>query len=219
MSKNSHPVGHRNTPEIPSSEMSSAELASPTTSPCSGLGYMLALHYSDQITGSTVNLLSLMCLATKIGGVRVVEPLILSSTFGVNGSKNWTEQLKFRDIINLTGFEEYVLKKHYNKFVPYETFMKDAPRKVILVQYRYPCGDQKMWNKARDFCDTNGFELAGKACVSYGKEALTLDMLENQHFKKSEGVVLFEVFGGIDRERRYRLDVRNTKCDRSGGAW
>ena len=70
---------------------------------------------------------------------------------------------------------------------------------------------------ARDFCDTNGFELVGKACVSYGKEALTLDMLENQHFKKSEGVVLFEVFGGIDRERRYRLDVRNTKCDRSGG--
>ena len=41
---------------------------------------------------------------------------------------------------------------------------------------------------ARDFCDTNGFELVGKACVSYVKEALTLDMLENQHFKKSEGV-------------------------------
>ena len=84
-----------------------------------------------------------MCLATKIGGVRVVEPLILDPTLGVNGSKSWTEQLKF-SLFDITVFEEHVSNKHFNKFVPYKTFMKDAPHKVLLVQYRYPCGGQRM---------------------------------------------------------------------------
>ena len=39
--------------------------------------------------------LSLMCLATRFGGVRVVEPVVVNSDLGVNGSKSWTEQLNF----------------------------------------------------------------------------------------------------------------------------
>ena len=222
--ENNHSVGRTDVPEISSSEVSSTELASPSISPRSRLGYVLAFFYSDQLTGTVTNLLSLMCLATRFGGVRVVEPFVVNSDLGVNGSKSWTEQLNFRDIFDITVFEEYVLKKHFNQFIPYQTFIKDAPRKVLLVQYRYPCGDQTVWSMARDFCDMNGFELVGKVCLNYGREkTFTIDMLENQiysHFNKTEVVVLFEMYGGIvngrySSNREYRIAAKNMRCDRN----
>ena len=222
--ENNHSVGRTDAPEISSSEVSSTELASPSISPRSGLGYVLAFFYSDQLTGAVTNLLSLMCLATRFGGVRVVEPFVVNSDLGVNGSKSWTEQLNFRDIFDITIFEEHVLKKHFNQFIPYQTFIKDAPRKVLLVQYRYPCGDQTVWSMARDFCDMNRFELVGKVCLNYGrKKTLTIDKLENQiysHFNKTEVVVLFEMYGGIVKmqyspDRQYRISAKNTRCDRN----
>ena len=215
-----HSVERTDAPEISSSGVSSTELASPSISPRSGLGYVLAFSYSDQLTAAVVNVLSLMCLATKFGGVRVVEPFVVNSNLGVNGSKSWTEQLKFRDIFDITLFEEHVSKKHFNQFIPYQTFIKDAPRKVLLVQYRYPCGDQTVWNMARDFSDMNGFELVGKVCLNYGREkSFTIDMLENQiysHFNKTEVVVLFEMYGGIveTRNKAYRIAAKNTTCGR-----
>ena len=143
-------------------------------------GYVLAFMYSDQLTGGAVNLLSLMCLATELGEVRVVEPFVVNSDFGLNASKRWTEQLKFRDINDISIWKRYTSTKHYNPLVSYETFIKDAPRKVLLVQYRYPCGDQTVWSMARDFCNMNGFELVGKVCLSYGREkTFTIDVLEN----------------------------------------
>ena len=221
--ENNHSVGRTDAPEISSSEVSSTELASPSIFPRSGLGYVLAFSYSDQLTAAVVNLLSLMCLATRFGGVRVVEPFVVNSDLGVNGSRSWTEQLKFRDIFDITLFEEHVSKKDFNQFIPYETFIKDAPRKVLLVQYRYPCGDQTVWSMARDFCNMNRFELVGKVCLNYGREkTFTIDMLENQiysHFNKTEVVVLFEMYGGIieaqySSDKAYRIAAKNTTCDR-----
>ena len=218
--ENNHSVERTDAPEISSSKVSSTELASPSISPRSGLGYVLTFSYSDQLTAAVVNVLSLMCLATKFGEVRVVEPFVVNSNLGVNGSKSWTEQLNFRDIFDITLFEEHVSKKHFNQFIPYQTFIKDAPRKVLLVQYCYPCGDQTVWNMARDFCDMNGFELVGKVCLNYGREkSFTIDMLENQiysHFNKTEVVVLFEMYGGIveTRNKAYRIAAKNTTCGR-----
>ena len=195
----------------------------PSASPRSGLGYALTFTYFDQLTAAAVNLLSLMCLTTKFGGVRVVEPFVVNSDFGLNASKKWTEQLKFRDINDISVWTNFVSAKHYNQFVPYETFMQDAPRKVLLVQYYYPCGDQTVWNMAREFCDSNGFELVGKVCLRYGREkTFTVNMLRNQiysHFKRTDVVVLFEIYGGIEGghytgSRTYRLYGRGTKCDR-----
>ena len=187
-------------------------------------GYVLALKYSDQLTGGAINLLSLMCLATEFGGVRVVEPFLVNSDFGLNASKRWTEQLKFRDINDISVWREYVSKKHYNPLVSYTTFMKDAPRKVLLVQYYYSCGNSRVWKIAREFCDSNGFELIDNVCLTYGEETtFTVDTLNEQIYslyKPSEVVVLFEIFGGIVRQeysgmRAYRLSVRDTRCERA----
>ena len=181
------------------------------------------MKYRDQLTGGALNLLSLICLTTKFGGVRVVEPFLVNSDFGLNTSKRWTEQLKFSDINDISMWKEYTSTKHYNPLVSYEIFTKDAPRKVLLVQYYYPCGDHTVWSMAREFCDSNGLELVGKVCLRYDREKIfTIDMLENQiysHYKKTEVVVLFEMYGGIveqqySGERTFRLSARDTKCSR-----
>ena len=186
-------------------------------------GYILAFKYHDQLTGGAVNLLSLMCLATEFGEVRVVEPFVINSEFGWNASQKWTEQLRFRDINDISMWNKYTSTRHYNPLVSYETFIKDAPHKVLLVQYRYLCGNQTVWNMAREFCDSNGFDLVGKVCLKYGREKVfTIDMLENQiysRFDKREVVVLFETYGGIieaqySSEKPFRLSVRNTNCGR-----
>ena len=187
-------------------------------------GYVLVFKYYDQLTGGAVNLLSLMCLATKFGGVRVVEPFVVNSDFGLNAStEKWTEQVKFGDINDMTVWENYTSTKHYNPLVSYDSFIKNAPRKALLVQYYYPCGDQTVWNMARKFCDSTGFELIGKVCLKYGREkTLTINMLENQIYSsvnKTEVVVLFEIYGGIEEQlyssnKAYRIYARNTTCDR-----
>ena len=66
-------------------------------------------------------------------------------------------------------WEQYVASKNYtvSKLTPYETFIEDPP-KVILVQYFYPCGDERILNLTKMFCETNGFELVRKVCLNYG---------------------------------------------------
>ena len=74
------------------------------------------------------------------------------------------------------------------------------------------------------FCKFNGFELTGKICISYNQNKwLTLEILKKQlysHYKKSEVVILFDVYGGIVKgqysyEKGYRLYVKeDTDCDR-----
>ena len=61
---------------------------------------MFALEFSDQGTGSFVNMMSLMCFASQIGGVRVVEPFMVRSLLGLNVRANWTEEVKFRDVFD-----------------------------------------------------------------------------------------------------------------------
>ena len=190
-------------------------------------GYILALKYSDQLTGGAINLLSLMCLATEFGEVRVVEPFLVNSDFGMNASKKWTQQMKFRDVYDISVWTKYVSAKNYNRLVPYQTFIKNAPDKVLLVQYHHPCGDQKVWNTARQFGRSNGFELIGILCLTYGaEEAFTVDMLRKQIYSEyhpAEVVVLFDLYGGIvdtlsSATKAYRLSVSDSKCGRNAYA-
>ena len=190
-------------------------------------GYILALKYSDQLTGGALNMLSLMCLATEFGEVRVVEPFLVNSDFGLNASMKWTKQIKFRDVYDISVLTRFASGKHYNHLVPYQTFIKNAPSKVVLVQYHHPCGSEKVWNTARAFCRSNGFELIGVLCLTYGEEeAFTVDTLRKQIYSQyhpAEVVVLFDLYGGIVDElssatKGYRLSVSDTQCGRNAFA-
>ena len=192
----------------------------------SGFGYLLSMHFSDQMTSAVPNVASLMCVASEWGGLRVVEPFLTTeNTFGLDATKEWRKELTFSDVYNISIWEQYVASKKYtvSKLTPYETFIEDAPPKVILVQYFYPCGDKSILNLTKIFCETNGFELVRKVCLKYGaKKKLSLNEFKDQiysHFKPTEVVVLFEWYGGFELgeysvKSRWRLFVDFKRCTR-----
>ena len=98
----------------------------------SGNGYMFALGYSDQGTGSFTNLMSFLCLAGKLGGIRIVEPFMVGSFLGINVSKNWREEVKFGDLFDAGVANRYAKKNHFSELVPFEEFLEDAPASCWL---------------------------------------------------------------------------------------
>ena len=122
------------------------------------IGYILTLAYADQITGATVNLRCLICLAKELGGVRVVEPLVYGSLIGVNASSNWSKQLKFSDLFDMTVWQKWQKSLSHvgNQLVPFEIFLKNSPRKIVLVQYYctglsacQPCGHEDVMKRLK----------------------------------------------------------------------
>ena len=187
-------------------------------------GYMLALSYSDQITGSVANVRSLICLAKKIGGVQVVEPFVAGSHLGMNISANWTDQVKMMDIFDSEVFKH----DKFSELVSFETFLQNAPRKLLMVQYCHasfcrPCKDEGLIKKTRAFCEWNGLELVGVECVDFKKEKiLSLTAIKTHlysKYSKSEVVILFELYGGIrnivyDPHYSYRFFSNVRECTR-----
>ena len=47
-------------------------------------GYFVAQRFSGQLTAGVQNILSLQCLASKVGGVAVIEPMLISSYYGTD---------------------------------------------------------------------------------------------------------------------------------------
>ena len=192
-------------------------------------GYMLVLSYSDQITDATgTNLRSLLCLAKRMGGVRVVEPFIYGSYLGLNVSANWTRELRMTDVFDYGVWKQKTPFKKYGDFVPFQTFMADAPRKLVVVQYCtgldicHPCGHEDIISKGRIFCELNDFQLAGHECLTYGREKkLSLSSIETQlysNYSKSEVVLMFDLYGGtVNRAYIERNGYRlfSSECIRS----
>ena len=189
-------------------------------------GFFMAFSFSDQLTGSVYNLNSLMCLATKLGGIRVVEPFIVHAEFGLNASMDWTKEIRFRDVYDLDQWTQHIQKMHYPQFVPFDIFLKEAPRKVLLVETGFlPCGNRMLWNRCQVFCDINGFQLVSKVCLDYKNgNAYTLKSLRQQiysQYKPEEVVVIFDKYGGINWAQRkgpepYRIYAKLGACGRSG---
>ena len=201
--------------------------------PKSGDGYMFALTFGDQGTGSFINLASFLCFISKLGSVRIVEPFMVTSALGQNVSANWEEETKFSDVFDIEKFNSFALSRYYSPLVPYKTFLEDAPRKLLVAQCKCSgvnscrsCGHQDVIEKGRIFSKHNGFDFVGHVCLDYGPKGLmNITELENQiytDFKKSEVVVMFPRFGGVDDGRfsqkmGYRLFLSLPACSRSRG--
>ena len=190
-------------------------------------GYFVVLHYTDQITGAVTNLKSLMCLAKKIGGVEVVEPFVRGSRLGLNVSANWTQEMKMMDIFNYEVWNKAVSFSKFGRLVPFKTFLRNAPRKVVLVQYCfkscYPCGHGHVISQGKMFCEMNNFELIGHECLTYRKRDIhdlaSIKAFLYSKYKKSEVVIVFDTFGGINTARNrggkdFRFEANIWQCSR-----
>ena len=193
------------------------------------VGYFLALDFSDQGTGSYINIISFLCFASELGGVRVVEPFLVGSVFGQFVHATEAEETKFSDVFDYDVFKSFVLSKNYSPPVSYDTFLKNAPRKLLLAQYQCfgerckSCGHEDVLEKGRMFSEMNGFEMVGHVCLKYRHNwTLTYTEIEQQlyaTYNRSEVVVLFVRFGGIQAGRfngkgGYTLLMSPTSCDR-----
>jgi len=106
-------------------------------------GYVMALGYSDQMTGSLPNLLSMQCWAKSLGpNVRVVEPFIRTSMLGLdflhlidtNNMNNKTiklDSVKLSDVYNRLQWDKFASK--YAPLVDWDDFVQNAPRKMIII--------------------------------------------------------------------------------------
>ena len=192
----------------------------------SGMGYWISLDSIDEGTGGFTNLMSFMCLASSVGGVRVVEPFLFGSLVGQNVSANWTGEVPFSEVFDTSEFHKYAKSHGFSSLVPFRTFLKDAPRKVLIGQYKCThfskcrtCGHKDVLELGRIFAKLNGFEMVGHACMDYRSTGkMTLEEFTSQlysTYNKSEVVVIFPIFGGVNSFKEgFRLFLNLPKCTR-----
>ena len=203
------------------------------------IGYVMALHYSDQMTGGAVSLVSLQCWANSLGPrVRIVEPFLRTAVLGVDdrhrishhdvGDAGAGESVKFSDVFDAEHWRQQTRK--YTQFVSWNEFVKNARHlKAIIVeracrgkQKCMECGDKRsddLLLSIQGLTDMCGFEVVRKVCYPRGN-------ITNSEFKKliygnysaQEVVVIFNFWGGIDMDStsQWRLPVLDmmSQCSR-----
>ena len=121
----------------------------------SDMGYALATHYSDQLTGSTLNVISLQCWASTLPGkIRVVEPFLhYGSVLGFNlnpypdniikhtkhASPQYNEEhelentVKVSDVFDVIEWSNFISAQRFAPFISWSYFIQHAPRQLIIV--------------------------------------------------------------------------------------
>ena len=202
----------------------------------SSLGYIMALHYSDQLTGSCANVFNLQCFAGHhLDNVYVVEPfLLMTSVLGTNLSSynNWhnlpTENsVKLSNIFDIKAWSNYSDSRHYSPLVSWESFIQKHPTFMILVYHTWnlECNhqdhlDKVMIDATKNFVQENGFEIVRHVCLDFRKIGVIspkslVDKIYGP-YNPSSVVVIFNVWGGIilDKVTNFRLGVSGTHCNR-----
>ena len=195
-------------------------------------GYVLALNYSDQMSGSSMNLVSLQCWAKESNlDLLVVEPYIIQSWFGASlrtGEEGLRDNaVKMSDIFDIDVWQKYAEKKGYSSLASWERFISRAPRKLIIaVQPPHGHCDEKMddlRSRVSPFAKEHGFSVVRKVCINFFKTG-KIQMVEKSEFindlygnySASEVTVLFRRWGGINdhsAELR-RMLIHGSKCSR-----
>ncbi len=198
------------------------------------VGYVMASNYSDQMTGSAANVVSLQCWASTLGtDVRVVEPFVRHSLLGVNlyaasnASAPETENnsVRLRDVFDIKEWERKT--NSMAPIVTWDHFINHSKRKLILVDRECPnkkcmdC-DQQFINSSKEFADRFHFTIVRRVCFPRR-------VLNESDFKKLvyadnslRGVtVIFNSWGGVAAhgDLEFRVGISGhlvNKCQRSG---
>ena len=206
----------------------------------SEFGYVLALSYYDQLTGSVANLLSLQCWAHSLGpGVVVVEPFLKGAVLGVdaahlssnssNTQGSVRESVTLYDVYSQKQWEEFT-SKNFAAMVSRDYFVSNAPRKLIIV-------DQVCYGKKRGKCmvcnkrsekflqsvevlkGRYGFTEVRRACYPVDELVKRGDFREliYQGYSPDKVVVVFNNWGGIQTANfLFRTGITGMqRCDRN----
>lgn len=199
-------------------------------------GFVMVSHYSDQMTGASLNLLSLQCWASKLQGqVQVVEPfLVKGSKFGFDlqrvSSANQQQviegepRVRLRDMLDIEGWKNQATIYGLAPITSWADFLKEAPRNLILVNSE--CSRRSDYDGCKNTFQKPAFRFAKQHNLTVVREVCVKrilysarkfeDLVYGSHYP-NQSVVLFNYWGGIhDRQpRAYRIGISDMKyCNR-----
>ena len=196
----------------------------------------MAMHYSDQMTGASANLMNLQCfVGHHLKDVRVVEPFLhpIGSTLGVSLSPSFDKlerqnmnTVKHSDMFDSEEWEQYCSSRKYAQLISWNEFMKTCPKELILVHHLYSsvkkdsqCDPKYMMDATREFVTENRFEVVKQVCLNFQHSGVLspegLIKAIYGDFKANEVVVIFNRWGGLSgRVENCRLAVNGTSCRR-----
>ena len=120
--------------------------APPVDRPRPSRGYVFAGHYWEQQTCASLDLQNLQCWAA-ISGLSVVEPYTSLSTLRTPFiALPHGKVLRFSDLFDLKSWNGQNKAMRYSQLVPWEEFIEDAPRNVIMVKTVLDASDEMQDN-------------------------------------------------------------------------
>ena len=191
-------------------------------------GYILVAHYSDQMTGASINVLSLQCWASYVSDrVRVVEPFIhQGSGFGVVLTTKKRQMssniVRLRDIMDINSWERQATKKGLSPLISWEDFLSQAPTNLILTSRTCPqsvdCIKCSRFHKSVAFFSRNDFKVVRRVCYeNRAYSSAEFKKLIYGEFEPHQTVVVFNNWGGVisATSKVYRIQISDLrKCSR-----
>ena len=189
-------------------------------------GYFIVKHFIDQQTAASRNILSLQCLASRIGRVAVIEPWLTNSYYGfdLHSYDSSNETIRFRDLNDIVKWNSFSSSFHYNPLVPFDYFLKNVQnnntKDLILVEYNCVTGSKDALDYGRAFCDKFELKLVKHICFDFTRTVTFSHFKRDVYsgYEPSEVVVLFSQYGGIERDKpensrkSYRVFMSGTQC-------
>ena len=199
-------------------------------------GYVLATHYSNQLTESIGNVLSLQCWAASLPeSVRIVEPFLhhesyLGFDLETGKSKASMEnKVRLFDMYDVRQWKKYTSSNRMAGMVSWGYFLNHAPRQLILVdrscadssQMCMKCKENDVYKSPRfarltyRFAVEYNFTIVRRACYqkSHHYTKNEFRRLIYGSYDPEETVVLFNHFEGFEwklNKRKINIDLK--KC-------
>ena len=194
-------------------------------------GFVMAMHYNDQLTGSTGNLLNLQCfVGHHMKEVKVVEPFLnpFGSILGVGLSPSFEKldrqdmnTVKLSDMFDINEWTKYSRSRNYASLISWNDFLKSCPNRLILVYHTWRTNDcsDVMTQATKEFVTENNFDVVKQVCIELSKVGTLspqkyVDIVYGE-FKPNEVVVIINRWDGISAgHAKFRLSISGTSCHR-----
>lgn len=210
----------------------------PSRANASEFGYVMALSYIDEMTGSVANLISMQCWGSSMDrNLKVVEPFLRRSSLGVDqlhltdsedvSTSQGTIPVKLTDVFDKDEWDKMTRLMGFAPLISWGYFIRHAQRRVILVDRQ--CYGKKsgkcMGCKARSkiflssmevFSRKYGFEVVRKVCYPLSViDESEFNQLIYDGYTPHEVVVIFNAWGGINQfDFPFRVGIKVQQCNR-----
>ena len=197
-------------------------------------GYVFALSYLDQITSSSHRVVSLSCWA-KQWNMTVVSPFMSDTFFRVPLPEvpTTTTAMKYDELFNISKLNTYCEEHSLSPFAPWEDFLQNAPREVVLVDLVYNRYIQKQCDKTifgtkecnfrllKDFwsqmLEPHQFTIIKKVCIDLNQHLnhyMTMEKFnalfwENPEYSPNSVSLVLNEWRGIAPTLRRKIDAHD----------